>query len=98
MQPIRNQPQNLHKLVSDFNEISHLSADINYTRIHLQNGEKHILSYTLKRFEEMLEGFPHFVRIHRGYLVNTNHIRSKSTSEVLMKDGLRLPVARRRSV
>ncbi|AWV99030.1 LytR/AlgR family response regulator transcription factor [Arcticibacterium luteifluviistationis] len=92
-----NLSKTLTKYVKHFDEITHFEADVNYTHIHLQNGEQHTVSCTLKRFEEMLENTS-FLRIHRSYIVNPRHIKKSNRNEVLMSDGLRLPVARRRRV
>ncbi|MFT7248273.1 MAG: hypothetical protein ACI97P_001051 [Arcticibacterium sp.] len=97
MEPKRKQPQSLHKIIPDFNNLSYLSADINYTHIHLQNGEKHTLSYTLKRFEDLLCTF-NFIRIHRGHIINRNHIKTQNLSEVKISDGNVLPISRRRQL
>ena len=96
MEPEKPYPRNLHHIFQDVSEVAYFEANTNYTFIHLKNGEKHLLSYTLKRFEEMLGDDLNFSRIHRSYLVNTRHIRHRSTCEVMLKDGLVLPVARRR--
>ncbi|AWV99028.1 LytR/AlgR family response regulator transcription factor [Arcticibacterium luteifluviistationis] len=88
----------IEKLIGgDIKDVSHFKADINYTSIHLKNGEKYMLSYTLKRFEEMLENSENFVRIHRKYIVNFDFVSNKGKYEVLLRDGQTLPIARRKS-
>ena len=49
-------------------------SDSNYTRVHLVNGEKILVSKTLKEIDETLSG-PDFYRIHNSYLINLHHIR-----------------------
>ena len=95
MHTINDLPKNLTKYVKHFDEITHFEADVNYTHIHLQNGKQYTVSCTLKRFEEILQ-HTEFLRIHRSYIVNRLHIKKSNRHEVLMSDGLRLPVARRR--
>jgi two-component system LytT family response regulator len=70
---------------------------INYTIIYLNNGRKIISSHTLKSFEDTLYESG-FARIHRAYLINYNHYSSfnKDTNTILMKNGTKLNVSRRR--
>ncbi|WP_341227179.1 LytTR family DNA-binding domain-containing protein [uncultured Arcticibacterium sp.] len=87
----------VEKLIgSNLKDVSHFKADINYTCIHLKNGEKHMLSYTLKRFEEMLEDSENFVRIHRRYIVNFDFVSYSNKHEVQLRNGEFLPIARRK--
>lgn len=86
----------LYRFIEHLNDLVYLNADTNYTIIHLENGRSILISYTLKRFEKLLKDSEQFVRIHRSYLVNTRHIKYRTTSEIILKDGLVLPVARRR--
>lgn len=91
-------PQNLHRFFEDVDEVAYFEANVNYTLIHLKNGKKHLISYTLKRFEEMLSHNHNFTRIHRSFIVNNGLIKKKGIDNVLLKSGLRLPVSRRRRV
>ncbi|MFD1141102.1 LytTR family DNA-binding domain-containing protein [Larkinella insperata] len=52
-------------------ELTHLSADSNYTYLHYTDGTKKLMSSTLKTWQQRL---PHFVRIGKGYLVSPDHI------------------------
>lgn len=83
-------------LGNNLKNVSHFKADVNYTSIHLKNGEKHLFSYTLKRFEEMLENSEKFIRIHRRYIVNADFISRSSPNQVQLKNGEFLPIARRK--
>jgi DNA-binding LytR/AlgR family response regulator len=78
--------------------ITHLEADVNYTIVHRECGSKQILSYTLKRFEEMLSDNTSFVRIHKGYIVNKAFISEIKPLNVVMRSGAVLPLARRRKI
>ena len=89
-------PRNFTKTVGNFNKITHCRADQNYTIVHLENGEKILMSYTLLRLEEILTKNHNFIRIHRGYLVNKRFIQESNSKEVLLSNGKILPVARRR--
>lgn len=48
-------------------------ADVNYTKFVLDNGEKMLVSRTLKDYAEMLEPAG-FFRTHQSHLVNLDHI------------------------
>lgn len=48
-------------------------ADVNYTMFYTDNGEKLLVSRTLKDFSEMLESSG-FFRTHQSHLVNLDHI------------------------
>ena len=65
-------PQQAGFLVVNTSDILYCKADDNYTEIYLKEG-KHLISKTLKYFEEALSTFS-FVRIHKSYLVNVNEI------------------------
>ncbi len=83
----------------EIQDISHLEADLNYTRFHLAQGKKIVACHTLKYFEEFLEA-EGFYRIHRSYLVNLRQMGAFTQSpvmEVVMKNGTRLEVSRRRA-
>jgi len=65
-------PQQAGFFVVNVSDIMYCKADDNYTEIFLKKG-KHLISKTLKYFEEALAGYS-FVRIHKSYLVNVNEI------------------------
>lgn len=80
------------------NEIIRGESLSNYTKVYLQNGQKIMLSKTLKEVEEILEPY-HFYRIHNSYVVNLNHITKYIRTEgnyVEMSDGEQIAVARNR--
>lgn len=79
-------------------EIIYCQADSNYCYINTIDGRKIVASKTLAVLEEMLSTAT-FVRIHRSYIVNMNQIKQVSLSdgsEVILKDGTKLPVSRRK--
>ena len=73
-------------------------ASENYTILHFHDGTSLMVSYTLKRFEELLASNTAFVRIHKSYMVNKQYIAEVMPTNVLLHTGLLLPLARRRSV
>ncbi|GAB4047807.1 LytTR family transcriptional regulator DNA-binding domain-containing protein [Spirosoma litoris] len=81
-------------------QILYLIGDINYSRIHLVNGEVILMSRTLKWYEGR---WPSFIRIHKQTLINPNYARSFILSStlreaiyVVMADSAKLLIARRR--
>ncbi len=54
-------------------QIVYCEADSNYTHVFLSNNERHIISRTLGKFEELLQEM-NFQRIHNSYLINLNHV------------------------
>ncbi len=52
-----------------------MEADGAYSQIILINNKKILVSKNLKHFEVLLESFSQFLRVHRSFLVNKNHIK-----------------------
>ncbi len=79
-------------------DIIYLEASVNYTYIHLANKEKHIISRTIKVFEEMLPADT-FIRIHNSYIINKEHLEKYIRGEgghVVLSSGVVLDVAKRK--
>jgi len=79
-------------------DILHLEANGNYAFAYLADGEKHLVNCNMKDFEEMLPE-PAFFRIHQSHLVNTSRVKKYLKDDggyVVMPDGAKLPLARRR--
>jgi two-component system LytT family response regulator len=62
-------------------EIEYLEADGSYVRVILTNQKQKVISKNLKYFEQTLQDFPQFLRVHRSFLVNMNHLISYSKSD-----------------
>jgi two-component system LytT family response regulator len=62
-------------------EIEYLEADGSYVRVVLTNQKQKVISKNLKYFEQTLQDFPQFLRVHRSFLVNMNHLISYSKSD-----------------
>ena len=78
--------------------IVYCEASSNYTEIHTDDGKKHIVSRTLKEYDEMLADHS-FFRIHNSYLINLNAVRKYIRGEggaVVMANGKSLDVSKRR--
>ncbi|MBD0319151.1 MAG: response regulator transcription factor [Gemmatimonadetes bacterium] len=87
---------NRHVFVA-VNEIAWVEAEGNYVRLHTSS-RKHVIREALQRITARLDPV-RFVRIHRSYLVNVDHIstiESWSANEYLvtLHDGTRLQTSR----
>lgn len=76
-----------------------LEAEGNYTRLQFADGSQILVCKTLRNTEEMLAGYPQFIRIHRSYTINLNHlekyIRGKG-GYVVMENGQSFSVSNSR--
>ena len=81
--------------------VTHFEGRVNYTIIHFVDGTQQLSCYTLKRFEELLEK-EIFIRIHRAFIVNLTFIHEiisiQNRQEVILQNGKKLSVARRRKI
>lgn len=80
----------------EYKNILYCESDDNYTQFHLVDGHKYLVSKTLREVQEVLEEL-HFLRIHRQYIVNLDHIKRFTKSEgatVIMSNDKAIPVAR----
>lgn len=83
-------------LIIDTNEIINCESESNYSKIFLRNGQKIIVSRTLKDLEELLDP-EKFFRLHHSHLVNLHSVRRYlrgEGGEVVLENGAQLPVAR----
>lgn len=67
----------------DLNEIIYAEASDNYSKLILNDGKIFIVSKTLKDLQEVLEE-SHFLRIHRQYIINLNHVKHFNRTESLL--------------
>lgn len=79
----------------DIQSIMYLQSEVNYTRFFAKDGKTYLEAKTLKHFDKVLEDTD-FIRIHKSYLVNRNCIVSMTSDFVLLKNGVQLPVSRRK--
>ncbi len=79
-------------------EIIRCQADGNYTWFHLKNGEKILVTTTLKEYDELLNSH-NFFRIHHSHLVNLDAVSRYKRGEggfAILEDGSEIEVSRRR--
>ena len=86
-----NDGDGFHRL--SLRDIQFFMAYNNRVRIHA--GDK---AYTLResifRIEEQLQGCS-FLRIHRSFLVNIEHVHFITTGTVILRDGTKLPIGKK---
>jgi two-component system LytT family response regulator len=79
-------------------DISYCEADISYTNFYLADGQKILVSRTLREFEDMLKEFG-FFRVHKSFLVNLFAISKFEKADggyLVMENNDRVPVATRK--
>ena len=65
--------ENGNRLLADYSEIMYIEAEQKKVYFARLNGEKLQVRQTLKELEERLAGHK-FVRVHKGFLINLDHI------------------------
>ncbi len=90
------------ELVLDAGEIDWIQAEDYYAAIHV-HGRRHLIRESLASLEQRLDGATggRFVRAHRSALVNVERIRelrvdAAGETVLVLRDGTRVPVSRRR--
>lgn len=85
-------------LFVELNEIVRCVGESNYTHVHLINGERILISKTLKEFDELLAD-KGFARVHQSHLIHLKYVRSFEKNDggyLKMNDGATVPVSRQR--
>ena len=79
-------------------DIIYLEGDDNCTHFHLRNGEKVMVTKTIKKYDDLLEPL-NFFRIHKSHLINMNHLAKYVKGDggfVILDNGAKLELSRRR--
>lgn len=79
-------------------DIIFCESETSYTVFHLTDNQKLVSSKPIFEYEQMLETND-FVRIHRSYLVNINHVveyRRGEGGTIVLQNGAELEVSRRK--
>ncbi|MCB0429063.1 MAG: response regulator transcription factor [Flavobacteriales bacterium] len=82
----------------ELSRIVRCTSESNYTSFFFTDGKRLMIAKTLKEFEELLVPSG-FIRIHRSYLINLEHLKSyinKDNGYVKMSDNTELPVSQRK--
>ncbi len=80
----------------ELNEVLYCESDDNYTKFFLLNGMHHLTNKSMRDVQELLEE-RNFLRVHRQFLVNVNHIKKFVKGEgayLVMTNGQSIPVSR----
>jgi two-component system LytT family response regulator len=81
---------------TEIKNVLYCESDNNYTRIYVVGGQQYLISKTLGDIQEVLEE-KNFLRVHRQYLVNLDHIKKYVKGEgnyLIMSNECNIPVAR----
>ena len=81
-------------LVISVAEIDWIGADDYYACLHV-GAKSHLLRESLTSLETRLDA-PRFARVHRSAIVQIDRIRELRADELVLRDGMRLAVSRRR--
>ena len=79
------------------NDVILLEGNINYTIFHFENCRTKVVAHSIKFFEPFLETHG-FLRTHRSYMINPNHIReyNKIDEKLTMSNGRNVFISRRK--
>lgn len=80
----------------EFDEIVYLKADSSYTELFFANGEKLLVSRTLRNFEEVLNAEAGFFRCQKSYIVNIAYISNFVKSDggyLIMRNDAKIPTS-----
>ncbi len=81
---------------AEVKQIIYCESDNNYTRFYMTDGHQHTVAKTLGDIQEVLEE-RNFLRVHRQYLVNLDHIKKYVRGEgnyLILSNNQNIPVAR----
>ncbi|MCB0630114.1 MAG: LytTR family DNA-binding domain-containing protein [Saprospiraceae bacterium] len=79
-------------------QITFLTVDEGCTEIHQLNGQRVIVSANLIEYENHFLRYPQFMRVHKSYLANLEHVRAfHRDGEAILENGLRIPVSQKNS-
>jgi two-component system LytT family response regulator len=84
--------------VVKIDDILRCESDDYYTMFYFTNGQKLLVSKTLKENEDLLRDH-HFIRPHKSHLVNIKYIKGFLKQDggfIIMTDGTNVPVSRRK--
>ncbi len=89
-------PEGSHLHFIEPQSILYIKADNSYSELYLQDGNKLVVSRSIKNFEEGLKHSNLFFRIHKSYLINTSNIKKYDKSNggwIILTNDAELPVS-----
>ncbi len=77
-----------------------MEAQESYTRVLIENAPDILVSKNLKHFEKSLSEYPFFIRTHKSWIVNSNHMIdfSKSRLEIRLKNNITAKLSKYKKV
>lgn len=75
-----------------------LEASVNYTNLHLADGQKIIVSYHLGKLQKRLSDCPCFVRLNKSIMVNMHYIEGFANDYLEVREQQFFMSRRRRKV
>ncbi len=85
------------KMSIPYHEITHIEAEGSYSRIYLPNLDTTLIRKGLGELENDIT-YEYLIKVHKSFIVNLNHCNSfqPASSILTLKNGISIPVARRR--
>ncbi|MHC1704257.1 MAG: LytR/AlgR family response regulator transcription factor [Tenuifilaceae bacterium] len=84
--------------IVEVRDIIRCESDSSYTTFYLNNGQRILISKSLKEYDEMLSSF-NFFRVHQSHLVNMRFVKKFDKTDggfIVMSDGSNVPVSTRK--
>ena len=84
--------------VVKLSDIIRCASDVNYTHFYFADGNKVLVTKTLKEFDNLLSDRG-FIRVHQSHLVNVEHIKELLKADggtLKLSDGSSVPVSSRK--
>ncbi|WP_455719518.1 LytR/AlgR family response regulator transcription factor [Agathobacter sp.] len=83
------------EIIIYYSNIIYMEAEGSYTNIHLSDKSIPIIRKGMNDIEKELIN-DDLVRVHKSYIVNFKCIKKMMTNSILLKNGVEIPIARRR--
>lgn len=82
--------------IVNINNILCVEADRMYSIIYTVKGKEFVVAKKLNYYESLFSSEEMFIRVHRSWIVNTNHINtySKKEKEIKLDSELKIPVSK----
>ena len=77
------------------NRIVYIKAENKGTTVNMNNSEKVFTKHLLKWYNKYLKS-PIFFRCHNSYIVSCIHVECHCSSEIILKEQIRIPLSRNR--
>lgn len=84
--------------VTDIADIMRCESNGNYTTFYFKDGQKLLVTKTLKEYDQMLSEYK-FARVHQSHLINAQQIKEFVKVDggyIVMRDGSKIPVSLRK--